>query len=69
MMGEKRLAQARRFHESDLKAMLPQNHLLRRIDAVLDPSSLCAYLAPALLPHRPDLDRRGLDDPDVAGVR
>ena len=46
MMGEKRLAQARRFHESDLKAMLPQNHLLRRIDAVLDPSSLRAYLAP-----------------------
>ena len=46
MPGEKRAAQGRLFYEFDLEAMVPQDHLLRKIDAVLDLSSLRAELAP-----------------------
>lgn len=45
MMGEKRGAQGRLFYEFDLESMVPQDHLLRTIDAVLDLSSLRAELA------------------------
>jgi transposase len=46
MMGEKRGAQGQLFYEFDLEAMVPQDHLLRKIDAVLDLSGLRAELAP-----------------------
>ena len=45
MMGEKRGAQGRLFYEFDLEAMVPQDHLLRKIDVVLDLSGLRAELA------------------------
>jgi transposase len=46
MMGEKRGAQGQLFYEFDLEAMVPQDHLLRKINAVLDLSGLRAELAP-----------------------
>ena len=46
MMGEKRGAQGQLFYEFDLEAMVPQDHLLRKIDAMLDLSGLRAELAP-----------------------
>ena len=45
-MGEKRGTRRRLFYEFDLEAMVPQDHLLRKIDAVFDLSSLRAELAP-----------------------
>jgi transposase len=46
IMGEKRGAQGRLFYEFDLETMVPQDHLLRKIDAVLDLSRLRAELEP-----------------------
>lgn len=45
MMGENRGTQGQLFYEFDLEAMVPQGHLLRKIDAVLDRSGLRAELA------------------------
>jgi transposase len=46
MMGEPVGRQDRLFYEFDLEDMVPDNHLLRRIDAVLDLSWLRSELAP-----------------------
>ena len=46
MMGERAGAQGRLFYRFDLDEMVPADHLLRRIDAVLDLSNLRAELAP-----------------------
>lgn len=40
MMGENRGTQGQLFYEFGLEAMVPQDHLLRKIDAVLDLSGL-----------------------------
>ncbi len=46
MMGEQLGRQDRLFYEFDLEEMVPGDHLLRRIDAVLDLSWLRSELAP-----------------------
>ena len=46
MMGERTGVQDRLFYEFDLERMVPSDHLLRRVDAVLDLSGLRAQLAP-----------------------
>lgn len=40
MMGERQWSQNLLFYEFDLEAMVPADHLLRRIEAVLDLSDL-----------------------------
>jgi len=57
MMGERQGCQDRLFYEFDLEAMVPADHLLRKIDAVLDLSSLHSELA-AHYSHtgRPSID-------------
>lgn len=46
MMGDRQGSQDRLFYEFDLEAMVPSDHLLRQVDAVLDLSNLRAKLAP-----------------------
>lgn len=46
MMGEKAGAQGRFFYQFNLDEAVPADHLLRRIDAVLDLSGLRTQLAP-----------------------
>src|SRR5690242_7126301 len=46
MMGERTGVQDRLFYEFDLETMVPADHLLRKVDAVLDLSGLRAQLAP-----------------------
>lgn len=46
MMGDRQGGQDRLFYAFDLEAMVPADHLLRQIDAVLDLSGLRARLAP-----------------------
>lgn len=46
MMGERTGVQDRLFYEFELERMVPSDHLLRRVDAVLDLSGLRAQLAP-----------------------
>lgn len=46
MMGEKAGAQGRLFYQFDLDEVVPGDHLLRKIHAVLDLSDLRAQLAP-----------------------
>ena len=52
MMGPAVGRQDRLFYEFDLGERIPDDHLLRRIDAVLDLSWLRADLAP-FYPHIP----------------
>ncbi len=53
MMGEPVGRQDRRFYEFDLEDMVPSDHLLRRIDAVLDLS----WLRGELKAHCSDIGR------------
>ncbi len=46
MMGPAQDQQDRLFHEFRLDDMVPADHLLRKIDAVLDPSRLRAEMKP-----------------------
>lgn len=46
MMGERQGSQDRLFYEFDLEAMVPADHLLRKMEAVLDLSALRTELAP-----------------------
>jgi len=46
MMGEKSSAQGQLFYQFDLDDVVPADHMLRKIDAVLDLSGLRAQLAP-----------------------
>ena len=46
MMGESSGSQERFFYRFDLEKRIPADHLLRRIDAVLDLSKLRSQLAP-----------------------
>jgi hypothetical protein len=40
MMGEKRGTQGHLFHQFNMEAMVPRDHLVRKIDAVLDLSRM-----------------------------
>jgi transposase len=46
MMGERSGSQGRFFYRFDLEKRVPSDHLLRKIDAVLDLSQLRVQLAP-----------------------
>ena len=46
MMGERSGSQGRFFYRFDLEKRVPADHLLRKIDAVLDLSKLRSQLAP-----------------------
>ena len=66
MMGEPVGRQDRLFYEFDLEDMVPDDHLLRRIDTVLDLSWLRAEMKP-LLQEVLDKDRirqEGIFDPE-----
>ncbi len=57
MMGDRVRSQERLFYEFDLEDMVPSDHLLRKIDAVLDLSWLRRKLAPYYSPiGRPSID-------------
>jgi hypothetical protein len=75
MMGEKRGAQGQVFYEFDLEAMVPQDHLLRKIDAVLDLSGLRAELArhyshtgQRIEPPRTTHERQSGIDPHILSI-
>jgi len=57
MMGEKSGSQDQLFYQFNLDEQVPADHLLRKIDAVLDLSSLRAQLAP----HYSHLGRPSID--------
>ena len=57
MMGEKTGSQDQLFYQFNLDEQIPADHLLRKIDAVLDLSSLRAQLAP----HYSHLGRPSID--------
>jgi transposase len=46
MMGRREVGQGKLFYDVDIERLVPSDHLLRRIDAVLDLSDLHAQLAP-----------------------
>ena len=62
MMGEKLGLQGQFFYKFNLEERVPQDHLLRQIDAVLDLSDLRAKLSPYYsYTGRPSID------PDATG--
>ena len=63
MMGQQAAAQDRLFYSFNLDAHVPADHLLRRIDRVLDLGDLRQHLAPVLQQHRASLGRPAADDP------
>ena len=57
MMGEQNNQQDRLFYNFNLEQMVPEDHLLRKINAVLDLKDLRSYLAPYYSPiGRPSID-------------
>lgn len=46
MMGRREIGQGKLFYDVDIERLVPADHLLRRIDTVLDLSDLHAQLAP-----------------------
>lgn len=64
-MGRRSQGQRHLFYQFHLDEAVPEDHLVRKVDAVLDLSWVHAELAPSLLPGRPPFDRPGVDDPDV----
>src|SRR5450755_2109177 len=57
MMGEKAGSQGRLFYQFDLDEMIPPDHLLRKINAVLDLSGVRTELAQHYSPiGRPSID-------------
>jgi len=46
MMGERSGAQGQLFYQFNLDEVIPADHMLRKIDTVLDLSDLRAQLAP-----------------------
>lgn len=59
MMGRSKpkSGQGQFFYEFNLDDVVPPEHLVRKIDAVLDLGWLHKELAPLLLAHRPAVDR------------
>jgi hypothetical protein len=65
MMGRLKSEQAQLFYQFNLEDALPDDHLVRRIDAALDLSWLRSELAPHYSSMgRPSI-RSGVDDPDA----
>ena len=64
MMGHLKSDQGQLFYEFRLGDAIPEDHLVRKIDAALDLSWLRSELAPHYSSW-PSVDRSGTDDPDV----
>ena len=70
MMGRLKNDQGQLFYEFHLGDAVPEDHLVRKIDAALDLSWLRSELAPHYSFHGSAVDRSGTDDPDAhRGVR
>ena len=66
MMGNNDKPQEELFYAFNLDEIVPQDHLLRDIDRVLDLSKLREHLAPFYSHTGQALDRSRADDPPVA---
>jgi hypothetical protein len=64
MMGQQAAAQDQLFYPFNLDTHVPADHLLRRIDRVLDLSELRQHLA-LLQSHRTSVGRSAIDAPDA----
>ena len=64
MMGRRKSEQGQLFYEFNLDDVVPPDHLVRKIDAVLDLGWVHRELAP-LLAHGQAVDRSRADDPDA----
>ena len=70
MMGHLKSDQGQLFYEFHLGDAVPEDHLVRKIDAALDLSWLRSELAPHYSSMGRPVDRSGTDDPDAGrGVR
>src|SRR6476620_12354393 len=67
MMGRQTAGQAQFFYAFHLDEVVPADHVVRRIDAVLDVGWIHQELAPFYSNTRTPLDRPGTDDPNAAG--
>ena len=67
MMGRKQRDQASFFYEFRLDDMIPENHLLRRINVFVTVGARrpARAVGPILQRHRPSFDRSRVDDPDA----
>jgi hypothetical protein len=65
MMGRLKSEQAQLFYQFQLDAAVPEDHLVRKIDAALDLWWLRSELAPSLFVDGSSIDRSGTDDPDA----
>jgi len=65
MMGRQNNDQGPLFYEFCLDEAVPDDHLVRKIDAVLDLSWVYAELAPHYPTLGPTFDRSGAYDPDA----
>jgi hypothetical protein len=65
MMGRRGDGQGQFFYSFDLDEVVPPDHLVRQIDAVLDLSWVHKELAPYYSPTS-TFGRSGVDDPDAA---
>ena len=65
MMGRLNRDQGQLFYCFNLEEVVPEDHQVRRIAAVLDLSWVHARTGAALFSDRPALDRSGADDPDA----
>ena len=65
MMGRREDRQGQFFYEFNLDEVVPAEHLVRRIDAVLDLGWVHQELAPYYSPHGAAVDRSGAHDPDA----
>src|SRR5215467_8001931 len=65
MMGRCKGEQGQLFYAFELEAVVPDDHQVRQIAAVLDLSWVRVELAPHLLQHWSALGRSRADDPDA----
>jgi hypothetical protein len=66
MMGCLKSDQGQLFYEFHLNDAVPEDHLVRKIDAAIDLSWLRGELA-SLFVHGSSVDRSGTGDPDAGG--
>jgi hypothetical protein len=65
MMGHLKSDQGQLFYEFHLADAVPEDHLVRKIDAALDLSWLRGELTSPLFVDGSPVDRPGTDDPDA----
>ena len=65
MMGRREDGQGQFFYSFDLDKVVPPDHLVRQIGAVLDLGWVHQELAPYYSHTGAPLDRSGADDPDA----